>query len=102
MYAYDEQGRPTNVVTGVPGAGDEITEPVHALGLSWTEASLRRSKSRADLNRTVERFHYDGAGHLESNEGDRIPAIAEANQDIVALTGLNPRTLEEWWTVNTV
>ncbi len=101
--AYDTAGRPTEVLTGVPDIGGVISDPIHHLGLSWTEASLRRAKSRSDLDRIVERFHYDGAGHLESNSRDGIPAVAAIPQDLAEMVPdptLN--SLQEWWTVNTV
>jgi RHS repeat-associated protein len=101
-FTYDSQGRPVDVRTGVSGAEGEIAQPVQQLALGWTEASLRRSKTRDDLNRIVERFHYDGVGHLESDDSDRVPAVASVDRDLAALTGLEPRRLEEWWTVNQV
>ncbi len=101
-YHYDAQGRPIDVTTGMPDINGDINDAVHHLGFSWTEASLRRSKTRNDLNRVVENFHYDEVGHLESDTAAGIPAIAEADADLAALTAMTPKTLKEWWTVNRV
>ncbi len=102
-FSYDAEGRPSEVRTGVPGADDLIAAPIHRLAFGWTEASLRRSKTREDTRRQIERFHYDGAGHLESDLDEKIPAVAGINHDLAtSLPGLDPRQVEEWWTVNLV
>ena len=91
------------VRTGVPGAENDIPSPIHRLAFGWTDASLRRSKEREDTRRLIERFHSDGVGHLESDLGDNVPAVTGFHNDLAnAVPGLDPRRVEEWWTVNLV
>ncbi len=102
-FSYDGEGRPTEVVTGVPGSDGAVAAPLHRLAFGWTDASLRRSKERQDTRRVVERFHYDGVGHLESDLEQNLPALAGVDEDLAAsLPGLEPQRVEEWWTVNRV
>ncbi|MBW1881284.1 MAG: RHS repeat protein, partial [Deltaproteobacteria bacterium] len=102
-FDYDGEGRPTEVRTGVLDADEFIPAPVHRLAFGWTESSLRRSKTREDTRRLIESFHYDGVGHLESDLTDHIPAVGGVDGDLVAsVPGLDPRRVEEWWTVNLV
>ncbi len=99
--SYDGAGRPLDVVTGPTDGDGVVTGVLHRLGLSWTDASLRRTKQRDDLRRQVERFHYDGVGHLES--GADHAAVATTDSDLAAfLPDIRPVTLQEDWHVNLV
>ncbi len=103
--SYDGEGRPIEVTNRRYGARDSvISAPVHRLAFGWTEREPPApAKNVRTLGGLIEQFHYDGVGHLESNLNQNLPAVAGIDGDLVAYSeGLEPRQIEEWWTVNQV
>lgn len=86
---------PTQVDTTMPAL------PTHHHAYTWTAGQLRRGIDRTDTQSQLWRFHYDGAGHLET--GNDHPAIQTTTPDVPLPPGTDPTTLRrEDWQVNQV